>query len=86
MIGEIRHHLRDYTCTDPIQRRLEEIRQTIAPAIDTLTLRLGHIPTATEIAEELYVDLLEVTQALIARTGYQTSSIDSASGNHIAWH
>ncbi|WP_433662399.1 sigma factor [Nocardia sp. CA-128927] len=76
IIGEVRHHLRDSTCTGRVQRQREEIQQTIAPAIDTLSQRLGRIPTAAELAEELAVDLVEVTQAIITRDSYRTSSID----------
>ncbi|MFD6157730.1 RNA polymerase sigma factor SigF [Nocardia sp. NPDC060256] len=76
IMGEVRRHFRDYTWSVRVPRRLKEIQQTIAPAIETLAQRLGRMPKAREIAEELGADLVEVTQALIARNAYQTSSID----------
>ncbi|MBF6130373.1 RNA polymerase sigma factor SigF [Nocardia brasiliensis] len=79
IMGEVRRHFRDYTWSVRVPRRLKEIQQTIAPAIETLAQRLGRMPKAREIAEELGADLVEVTQALIARNAYQTSSIDVGS-------
>lgn len=38
------------------------------------------MPRARELAEELGVDLVEVTQALIAGNAYQSSSIDTVTG------
>ncbi|WP_280365146.1 RNA polymerase sigma factor SigF [Nocardia wallacei] len=78
IMGEVRRHFRDYTWAVRVPRRLKEIQIKLGPATDDLTHRLGRVPTAREIAEELEVDLAEVTQALIARNGYQASSLDSA--------
>ncbi|WP_330255939.1 RNA polymerase sigma factor SigF [Nocardia sp. NBC_00565] len=80
IMGEVRRHFRDHTWSVRVPRRLKEIQQTIVPAMDRLSQRLGRTPTAAEIAEELGVDLVEVTQALIARNGYRTSSIDAYTG------
>ncbi|MFE9327917.1 RNA polymerase sigma factor SigF [Nocardia sp. NPDC052278] len=80
IIGEVRRHFRDHTWSVRVPRRLKEIQQSIVPAMDRLSQRLGRTPRAAEIAEELGVDLVEVTQALIARNGYRTSSIDALTG------
>ncbi|MFR9751441.1 RNA polymerase sigma factor SigF [Nocardia sp. 004] len=79
IMGEVRRHFRDYAWSVRVPRRLKEIQSTIGPAVETLSQRLGRVPRAREVAEELGVDLAEVTQALIARNAYKTSSIDAAS-------
>ncbi|MBB5915190.1 RNA polymerase sigma-B factor [Nocardia transvalensis] len=78
IMGEVRRHFRDFTWSVRVPRRLKEIQLRIGPATEALTHRLGRVPKARELAEELDVDLSEVTQALIARNGYQASSIDAA--------
>ncbi|MFD0363058.1 RNA polymerase sigma factor SigF [Nocardia sp. GCM10030253] len=80
IMGEVRRHFRDHTWSVRVPRRLKDIQQSIGPAIETLSQRLGRMPTAADIAQELDADLVEVTQAFIARNAYQTSSIDA----HIA--
>jgi RNA polymerase sigma-B factor len=79
IMGEVRRHFRDYAWSVRVPRRLKEIQSTIGPTVEILSQRLGRMPRAREIAEELGADLNEVTQALIARNAYQTSSIDAAS-------
>ncbi|MFI6044669.1 RNA polymerase sigma factor SigF [Nocardia sp. NPDC051321] len=76
IMGEVRRHFRDRTWAVRVPRRLKEIQQLIGPATETLSNRLGRVPTAREIAAELEVELTEITQALIARNGYQTNSLD----------
>ncbi|KAA8884395.1 RNA polymerase sigma factor SigF [Nocardia colli] len=76
IMGEVRRHFRDRTWAVRVPRRLKEIQQLIGPATEALTNRLGRVPNAREIAAELDVELSEVTQALIARNGYQTNSIE----------
>ncbi|MGX1809405.1 RNA polymerase sigma factor SigF [Nocardia sp. NPDC055321] len=78
VMGEVRRHFRDYTWSVRVPRRLKEIQQTIGPATEALAQRLGRMPRAGELAAELGVDQIEVTQALIAANSYRTSSIDSA--------
>ncbi|MBF6079156.1 RNA polymerase sigma factor SigF [Nocardia beijingensis] len=78
IMGEVRRHFRDHTWSLRVPRRLKEIQLRIGPATETLSHRLGRMPTAREIAEELDVDLGEVTQALIAGNAYQANSLDAA--------
>ncbi|UAK31458.1 RNA polymerase sigma factor SigF [Nocardia asteroides] len=77
VMGEIRRHFRDYTWAVRVPRRLKEIQQSIGPTIDMLLQRLGRMPKAGEIAEQLGVSVVDVTQAMIAHNGYQSSSIDA---------
>lgn len=76
IMGEVRRHFRDRTWSVRVPRRLKEVRQQIGPATETLSQRLGRMPTARELAEELKVDLEEITQALIAGNAYQSTSLD----------
>ncbi|MFI5776541.1 RNA polymerase sigma factor SigF [Nocardia sp. NPDC051570] len=81
IMGEVRRHFRDNTWAVRVPRRTKEIQLSIGGTIDQLAQRLGRMPRAREIAEELDVDLVEVTQALIAGNSYQTSSLDAATGD-----
>lgn len=80
IMGEVRRHFRDNTWSVRVPRRVKEIQLNLGPTIETLSQRLGRVPRAREIAAELEIDLVEVTQALIAGNAYQTSSLDSPSG------
>ncbi|MFF2549385.1 RNA polymerase sigma factor SigF [Nocardia sp. NPDC058058] len=77
IMGEVRRHFRDYTWSVRVPRRTKEIQLQIGGAVERLAQRLGRMPKAREIAAELGVDLLEVTQALVAANAYQTSSLDA---------
>ncbi|QLY28703.1 RNA polymerase sigma factor SigF [Nocardia huaxiensis] len=77
VMGEVRRHFRDHTWAVRVPRRTKEIQLSIGPAVEKLTQRLSRMPTAREIAEELRVDLLEVTQALIAGNAYKADSLDA---------
>ncbi|WP_280276448.1 RNA polymerase sigma factor SigF [Nocardia wallacei] len=81
IMGEVRRHFRDNTWAVRVPRRTKEIQLSIGGAIDDLAQRLGRLPKAREIAAELEVDLVEVTQALIAGNAYQLSSLESVSGD-----
>ncbi|WP_067824523.1 RNA polymerase sigma factor SigF [Nocardia inohanensis] len=81
VMGEVRRHFRDNTWAVRVPRRTKEIQLSIGGAIDTLSQRLGRLPKAREIAAELEVDLVEVTQALIAGNAYQLASLDAVGGD-----
>lgn len=76
IMGEVRRHFRDRTWAVRVPRRLKELQLRIGPATEELSQRLGRVPTAQELADELDVDLVEVTRTLVAANGYQTNSID----------
>ncbi|MBL1076402.1 RNA polymerase sigma factor SigF [Nocardia sp. 2] len=76
IMGEVRRHFRDHTWAVRVPRRAKELQQQLGPVTEKLSQRLGRMPTAREIAVELDVDLVEVTQAMIARNAYQASSLD----------
>ncbi|MGK8523309.1 RNA polymerase sigma factor SigF [Nocardia asteroides] len=77
IMGEVRRHFRDHSWAVRVPRRVKEIQLTIGPAVERLSQRLRRMPTALEIAVELNINLLEVTQALLAGNAYSTNSIDA---------
>ncbi|MEV6072499.1 RNA polymerase sigma factor SigF [Nocardia sp. NPDC052001] len=81
IMGEVRRYFRDHTWAVRVPRRAKELQQQLGPVTEALSQRLGRMPTAREIAAELDVDLVEVTQAMIARNAYQTSSLDTPRGD-----
>lgn len=83
IMGEVRRHFRDNTWSVRVPRRTKEIQLSIGATVEALSQRLGRIPRAREIAAELDVDLVEVTQALIAGNAYQSASIDAVAGDDI---
>ncbi|WP_069162829.1 RNA polymerase sigma factor SigF [Nocardia altamirensis] len=83
IMGEVRRHFRDNTWSVRVPRRTKEIQLSIGATVERLSQRLGRMPRASEIAEELEVDLVEVTQALIAGNAYQSSSLDAVAGDDI---
>ncbi|WP_459546776.1 SigB/SigF/SigG family RNA polymerase sigma factor [Nocardia sp. X0981] len=78
IMGEVRRHFRDHTWAVRVPRRIKETQLAIGPTIERLCQRLGRTPTAIEIAMEMNLDLLEVTQALMAGNAYRTNSLDTA--------
>ncbi|MRH93398.1 SigB/SigF/SigG family RNA polymerase sigma factor [Nocardia sp. SYP-A9097] len=76
IMGEVRRYFRDFAWAVRVPTRLKEIQLSIGVAVDALCQRLGRMPTATEIADELGIDRVLVTRALVARDGYRTYSLD----------
>ncbi|MBF6260863.1 RNA polymerase sigma factor SigF [Nocardia farcinica] len=81
IMGEVRRHFRDNTWAVRVPRRTKEIQGSIGATVEELSQRLGRMPRAREIAAELGIDVVEVTQALIAGNAYQSSSLDSTAGD-----
>lgn len=77
IMGEVRRHFRDNTWSVRVPRRVKELQLNLGPTIEILAQRLGRVPRAKEIAAELEIDVVEVTQALIAGNAYQASSLDA---------
>ncbi|MEV0358131.1 SigB/SigF/SigG family RNA polymerase sigma factor [Nocardia sp. NPDC050697] len=77
IMGEVRRHFRDRTWAVQVPRPVKELQQRLAPAIETLLHRNGRMPTARELAAELDADLHEITQAMLARNGYHSDSLDA---------
>ncbi|MCU1648400.1 MAG: polymerase sigma factor SigF [Nocardia sp.] len=77
IMGEVRHHFRDHTWAVRVPRRTKEIQLHLAGTVETLAQRFGRMPRAREVADELEVDVLDVTRALIAANAYQSSPLDA---------
>ncbi|RMI31485.1 SigB/SigF/SigG family RNA polymerase sigma factor [Nocardia stercoris] len=73
VMGEVRRHFRDNTWAVRVPRRTKEIQLMIGDAVERLAQRFGRMPRTREIAAELAVDIEEVTRALVAANGYQTT-------------
>ena len=77
IMGEARRYFRDAGWSVRVPRRMKELNSMISGAVGTLSQKLGRAPTASEIAAELDIDDKEASQALLARSAYQTVSVDS---------
>ncbi|WP_327139005.1 SigB/SigF/SigG family RNA polymerase sigma factor [Nocardia sp. NBC_01327] len=78
IMGEVKRYFRDSTWAVRVPRSLKELQQRLITAIPQLAQDLGHEPTARELAAHLQVDLLEITQALIAANSYHADSLDTS--------
>ncbi|MFC3965194.1 SigB/SigF/SigG family RNA polymerase sigma factor [Nocardia jiangsuensis] len=79
VMGEVRRHFRDRAWGVRVPRPVKELQQRLGGTIELLSQRLQRMPTAREIAAELDVDVVEVTQALLARNGYRSESLEAMS-------
>ncbi|UGT61597.1 SigB/SigF/SigG family RNA polymerase sigma factor [Nocardia asteroides] len=77
IMGEVRRHFRDRTWALRVPRRVKETQLAIGPVVERLSQHTGRMPTTVEIALELELDPVEVTQALLASKAYRTNPIDS---------
>ncbi|GAA2651566.1 MULTISPECIES: SigB/SigF/SigG family RNA polymerase sigma factor [Streptomyces] len=78
--GEIKRYFRDTTWAVHVPRRLQELRIELAKSQETLTEALGCAPSVKEIAEHLELSEEDVIEGLVAANGYNSDSIDSATG------
>jgi RNA polymerase sigma-B factor len=81
IMGEVRRHFRDNSWAVKVPRRLKELHLQLGTATAEMSQRLGRAPTPSELAVELGLDRGEVVEALIAGSGYNTLSMDSAGGD-----
>ncbi len=81
IMGEVRRHFRDNSWSVKVPRRLKELHLRLGAATADLSQRLGRAPTATELAQELEMDRVEVIEGLVAGSSYNTLSIDSGGGS-----
>jgi RNA polymerase sigma-B factor len=77
MMGEVRRHFRDHGWSVKVPRRLKDLSSQLTRARAELSQQLGRAPTASEIASHLDLDRQEVVEAIIASSGYSTSSSDA---------
>ncbi|MFF3564657.1 SigB/SigF/SigG family RNA polymerase sigma factor [Streptomyces sp. NPDC002574] len=74
--GEIKRYFRDTGWAVHVPRRLQELRITLAKAVDELAQVLDTDPTPAELAAYLGLSEQEVRQGIVASNGYTASSLD----------
>lgn len=80
IMGEVRRHFRDHGWAVRVPRRLKELHLRIGAATAELYQRIGHAPSATELAEYLGTDREIVVEGLLAGSTYNSLSIDDRRG------
>jgi RNA polymerase sigma-B factor len=78
--GEVKRYFRDYCWAIRPTRRVQEVQHAIAGCEPELTQTLGRSPTATELADELGVDVDHVTEALASDGYFNLVSLDMPTG------
>ncbi|MBS4751801.1 sigma-70 family RNA polymerase sigma factor [Nocardioides sp. zg-ZUI104] len=84
ILGELKRHFRATSWAVRPPRRIQEIRPRLLAAADDLTQRLGHTPSADELADELGCSIAEVSEAVSCGDLSQAASLDepvSATGS-----
>lgn len=84
ILGELKRHFRAASWSVRPPRRLQEMRPRLVAAEEELTQRLGHPPTAAEVAEALDCSEEEVSEARSCGELSQAASLDepvSATGS-----
>lgn len=74
--GELRRHFRDHGWDVRVPRRLQENRQAVAQAVETLAHTTGVGPSKQAIAEHVGIAQHEVDEALCAGAAYQAEPLD----------
>ena len=80
VLGEIKRHFRDKGWAIRVPRALQELNAKMSSTIDWLTSRLGHSPSAGEIAAALDTTPEEVLEALEVGSAYTTLSLSPSPG------
>jgi RNA polymerase sigma-B factor len=81
IMGEIRRYFRDSGWAVRVPRRLKELHLSISKAAGVLSQRLGRAPTPSELADELQIDIDQLSDGLVAGNAYQTISVESTIGD-----
>ena len=76
--GELRRHFRDATWAVRVPRGLKDLHGRLGRATAGLTQRLGHRPTAAELADELDCTVDEVLEAMELGSAYRPTSLSSS--------
>ena len=73
--GELLRHFRDHAWTIRPPRRVQELRHAVSGVTEELRGRLGHEPTAAEVADHLGTDEESVLEAMQASDCFQPLSL-----------
>jgi len=75
--GEIKRYFRDYGWMVRPPRRLQELHTELSSVEPDLQHRLHRAPSAGELASALGIEPRELSDALVARSGYSALSLDA---------
>ena len=75
--GEIKRHFRDHAWMVRPPRRLQELHAELSSIEPNLRQQLHRAPSAGELAGALGVESEELSDALVARSGYSALSLDA---------
>lgn len=75
--GEIKRYFRDYGWMVRPPRRLQELHAEVSAVETDLQHRLHRAPSAGELADALGIEPGELSDALVARSGYTALSLDA---------
>jgi len=75
--GEIKRYFRDHAWMVRPPRRLQELHAELSCVEPNLRQQLNRAPSAGELAGALGVGTEELTDALVARSGYSAASLDA---------
>lgn len=77
IVGEIRRYFRDKSWSLKVPRRLQELNLATSKAADSLSQKLGRVPTIQEIAAFVGASEEETLEAIEMGNAYDTVSMDS---------
>ena len=75
--GEIKRYFRDHAWMVRPPRRLQELHSEISSVEPNLWQRLNRAPSTGELADALGIEPGELSDALVARSGYTALSLDA---------
>ena len=76
--GEVKRYFRDKAWSVRVPRDLNELAIRVDRTTELLLNRLGRVPTASDIADHLGVDVEQVLEAREASAAYRADSLDRA--------
>lgn len=77
IVGEIRRHFRDKAWSLKVPRRLQELNLAANKAAESLSQKLGRVPTIQEISQAVGASEEETLEAIELGNAYDTVSLDS---------
>ena len=77
IVGEIRRHFRDKAWSLKVPRRLQELNLAANKAAESLSQKLGRVPSIQEIAQAVSATEEETLEAIELGNAYDTVSLDT---------
>ena len=76
ILGEVKRYFRDLGWTVRVPRSIQELVPKVEKATEALTGKLGHTPTAEEVAEYCEVSVEDVLEARGSASAHRADSLD----------